>query len=84
MTKKRFIKQLMGCGVSRNLAAKTADCRPHFMSYEEYYPQATLSVVAQIVGIRAAEAAKAMGRLERCVAAAGVKAGDLCSLSRFM
>ncbi len=48
MTRKRFVKKLMACGLSRNEVQRVALDRPNWLSFQRYYPYAALRLSAAV------------------------------------
>lgn len=63
MTRKRFVKRLMGEGASRNKANQWANKRLQFQSYSSLYPRASFSLAIARLGMTSKQAGKALGEL---------------------
>lgn len=63
MTRKRFIKKLMGTGASRNRAVALAQRRPANESYESYWGRAVFVSSMMDVGISSKKACKSFVQL---------------------
>lgn len=77
MTRKRFVKRLMGDGVSRNEAVRLTKMRARVCSYEEFYGFARFIAAMQDVGISARRARRAFRRASRAMHDAGSSMGHL-------
>lgn len=77
MTRKRFIKKLMGYRVDRNSAKRAAVGRPKGYSYAEYYGYAFILAVWFGAGLRAKKAAKAFRALSSSADSFGCSVGCL-------
>lgn len=77
MTKKRFIKKLMGAGISRNKATELAKMLPVGEAYKSFLGYAFLIGAMRDVGISAKKAAKGFSHLSRAVQDIGVSANHL-------
>lgn len=77
MTRKRFVKRLMGYGVSRNEAVRLTKIRAQGCSYEEFYGFARFIAAMQGVGISARRARRAFRRASKAMHDAGSSMGHL-------
>ena len=77
MTRKRFVKRLMGDGVSRNEAVRLTKMRARGCSYEEFYGFARFIAAMRGVGISARRARRAFRRASRAMHDAGSSASHL-------
>lgn len=74
MTRKKFVKALMGLGVPRNLAAETATRKPQGLSYKCYLGPASITAIMVVVGIKAKKARKRILRLSKAMSMYGCSA----------
>ena len=77
MTRKRFVKRLMGDGVSRNEAVRLTKMRAQGCSYEELYGFARFIAAMRGVGISARRASRAFRCASRAMHDAGSSMGHL-------
>lgn len=77
MTRRRFVKRLMGDGVSRNEAVRLTKMRAQDCSYEEFYDFARFIATMRDIGISARRAERAFKRASRAMHDAGSSAGHL-------
>lgn len=84
MTRKKFVKSLMGLGVPRNLAAETATRKPQGLSYKCYLGPARIMVIMAVVGIKARKAQKGFLRLAKEMSTYGYIARVLGTSSAYM
>lgn len=82
MTRKRFIKQLMAHGVSRNRAVAAARQKPAGQSYKEYFPMAVMGILLGSVSVSVARMAKAARALTTALVAASGSMSSMCEAFR--
>lgn len=84
MTRKRFVKRLMGDGVSRNEAVRLTKMRAQGCSHEEFYDFARFIAAMQGVGISARRTRRAFRSASRAMYDAGSSMGHLGRVATYV